>query len=131
MFAQPAFLLAFVAEELRDGEPLDGFLVVAFVRRDHASKRWRHLWAQRDLAISLVLEVVKLTDDFRAALGGEEFERFERRAVVFAKAVTPGDIAPLGEDVLASIRTPHVFVRNRFRIKITKAWETFHKSPRG
>ena len=36
VFAQPAFLLALVTEELRDGEPFDGLLVIALVRGNHA-----------------------------------------------------------------------------------------------
>ena len=45
MFAQTALLLFLVAEELRDGEPLDGLFVIAFVRGDHARERRRHFRA--------------------------------------------------------------------------------------
>ncbi|MEI9865515.1 MAG: hypothetical protein WDN00_13405 [Limisphaerales bacterium] len=43
---------------------------------------------------SLVHKVVELADDFFAALGREQFKRFERRTVVFAKTIAPGGCAP-------------------------------------
>ena len=86
---------------------------------------------KRDVAVAFVHEVVELPDDFLAALGGEQFERFQRRAVVFAKAVAPGGIAPFVENVLARVRTPHVLVRQRFGIKIAKSGQSFHSWPRG
>ena len=129
MFAQPAFLLALVAEQLRDGEPFDGFLVIAFVRGDHARQRRRHFRPERDGAVAFVGEIVKLADDFVAAFGGEQFERFERRAVVFAEAVAPGGFTPFVENVLAGVKTPsRVAGRQGFGIKIAETGQSFHKS---
>ena len=108
MFAQPALLLAFVAEQLRDGEPLGGFFVIALVRCDHARERRRHFRPQGDFAPAFVGEVVELPDDFLAALGGEEFQRFEGWAVVFAEAVAPGGFAPFVENELAGVSAPNV-----------------------
>src|ERR1043166_892704 len=45
VFAHAALLLALVAEELGDGEPLDGLLVIALVRRRHAREGGGHLRA--------------------------------------------------------------------------------------
>ena len=126
MFAQASFLLALVAEELRDGEPLHRLLVIAFVRGGHARERGRHLRAQRDFAVALVLEIIELADDFRAALGGEEFQRFERRAVVFAEAGALGNRAPLVKNILARVGAPHVGVREWFGIKIAETGQSFH-----
>jgi hypothetical protein len=70
MFAQTALLLAFVAEKLRDGEPLDGLFVTALVRGDHARQGGGHLRTERDLALPFVGEIVELADDFLAALEG-------------------------------------------------------------
>src|SRR5262245_43991562 len=127
MLAQAAFLLALVAEQLRDGEPLDGFFVGTFVRRNHARQRGCHFRPKRNSALALVGEIVELADDLVAALGGEELERFEWRAIVFAKAVTPCGGTPAVEDVLARIGAPHVAVRERFGIEIAKAGQSIHR----
>ena len=120
VLAQAAFLLALVAEELGQGEPFDRLLVAPLVGGDHARQGGGHLRAQRHLALALVCEIVELPDDFLAALGGEELQRFEGRAVVFAKAVAPGHAAPLVEDVLARVGAPQVRLRQRLGIKIAK-----------
>ena len=70
--------------------------------------------------------MVELSDDFAAALGRVQLERFERGAVVFAEAVAARYVAPLFKDVIARIRTPHVLVRERLRIKISETRQTFH-----
>ena len=74
VLAQPAFLLAFVTEQLRYGKPFDGFFVVPLVRSNHTGERRRHLRPERNGAIALVHEVVKLADNFVAAFGREQFE---------------------------------------------------------
>ena len=83
---------------------------------------------QGNFAFALVHEIIELADDFFAALGGKEFQRFQRRAVVFAKAVAPGHAAPFVENVLARVRAPHIRVRQRFGIKITKSGQSIHSS---
>jgi len=128
MFAQTALLLAFVAEKLRDGEPLDGLFVTALVRGDHARERRRHFRPQRNFTVTFVFEIIKLRDNFFAALGCEEFERFERRAVVFAEAVTARDRPPFFKNKLARVGAPNVRVRQRFGIKIAKSGQSFHAS---
>ena len=119
-------MLTFVAEELRDGEPLDRLFVVARVRGDHAGKRGRHFRPQRHGPVAFVREVVELADDFVAAFGGIKFERFEGRAVVFAKAVAPGDVAPRIKNVIPHVGTPDILVRERFGIKVAETRQTFH-----
>src|ERR1019366_7968965 len=76
--AQAALLLTLVAKELRQGEPFERLLVAPLVGGNHTRQGGGHLRAQRNLALAFIHEVVKLPDDFRAALGGEEFQRFER-----------------------------------------------------
>ena len=126
MLPQPAFLLLLVAEQLRDGEPLDRLLVIAVMRRDHPRQRRRHLRPQRNFAIALVREIEKLAHDLIPALGGIEFQRFQRRTVIFAEAVAPRHRAPRFKNVLARVTAPHIRVRERFRIKITKTGQSFH-----
>ena len=101
MFAQPAALLFFVAEELADGKPLERFLEFALVRGDDACKRRRQLRAQRDFAFAFVGEIEKLADDFVAAFLFVELGRLEHRAVPFDEAVTAGHLAPAREDVIS------------------------------
>jgi hypothetical protein len=113
MLAQPAALLFLVPEELRDREPLDRFLVIAVVRANHAGKRRRHLGAQCDFPVAFVLEVEKLADDLVAGLLCEEFEGFERRAVVFPEAVPARDFAPSTENVSTN--------GERLRVKVAEA----------
>ena len=127
MFPQPALLLAFIAEQLRDGEPLDGLFIIAFVRGDHAGQRRRHFRPQRNGAFPLVHKVVELADDFLAALRREQFQGFQRRTVVFAEAVAAGNFAPLVKDILARVGAPHVVVRERFGIKIAESGQSFHR----
>ena len=126
MFAQPAFLLALIAEELRDGEPFDRLSVVTLVSGDHAGERRRHFRSQRHGPVAFVGEVVELPDNFVAALGGVKLERFERRAVVFAEAVAARDPAPGVEDVIADVGAPHILMRERFGIEIAETRQTFH-----
>jgi len=76
------------------------------VRGDHARKGRSHFRAQRNGAFALVREVVELADDFFAALGRKKFERFERRAVVFAEIVTPGRFAPFIENEPSRVGAP-------------------------
>src|SRR5207249_4157323 len=73
VFAEPAFLLALVPEELRDGKPFHRLFVTALVGRDHPGQRRRHLRSQGDVAFALIFKVVKLADYFRTALGSEQF----------------------------------------------------------
>ena len=73
VFAQAAFLLALVAEQLREREPLDRFLELPLLGADHARQGGRHLRPQRDDTFAFVHKVVELADNFIAALGGEEF----------------------------------------------------------
>ena len=102
VLAQPPALRALVAEELRDREPADRLAQPARARAHHPRERGRHLRPQRDLPPALVLEVVELADDLRAALLDVELERFERRAVVLLEPVAPRDLAPRVDDVRAN-----------------------------
>ena len=126
VFAQAAFLLALVAEELGHGKPLDGLLVVTLVGGHHAGERGSHFRPQRNGPAALVHKVVELADDFRAAFGRKQLKRFEWRAVVFAEAIAFGHRPPLLKDELTRIGAPHIGVRERFRIKITETGESFH-----
>ena len=126
MFAQPAFLLALVAEELWNSEPFDRLFVVARVRGDHAGKRGRHFRPQRHRPVAFVREVVELADDFVAAFGRVKLQRFEGRAVVFAKAIAPRDVAPRLKNVIPQVGAPDILVRERFGIKVAETRQTFH-----
>jgi hypothetical protein len=68
-----------------------------------------------------VLEIVELADNLGSALGGEQFERLEGRAVVLAKTIAARGLPPLGENKLAGVRAPGVGVRQRFGIEIAEA----------
>jgi hypothetical protein len=129
VLAQAPLLLAFVAKQLRNGEPLDRLFVVPFMRRDHSGQARRHLRPESNLPVAFVPEVIKLPDNLAAALGGEQLQRLHRRAVIFAEPVSSRRLPPFGEDVLSGVRAPDIGLRKRFRIKITKAGQTFHKSP--
>src|SRR5437867_316764 len=103
MFAQPAFLLALVTEQLRHSEPLDRLAIIPFVRGHQARQRGSHFWPKRHSALAFIDEIVKLADDFLAALRGEQFQRFERRPIIFAKAVTTRRRPPAVKDILAGV----------------------------
>src|SRR6516225_8796781 len=127
MLPQPALLLALVSKELGQCKPFDGLFITAFMGGDHTRQARSHFGSQRDLPLPLVFEVIELPDDFIAAFSGEELQRFQGWAVVLTKAVTAGDPTPGVKDVLARVATPHIGLRQRFGIKVTKAWQTFHK----
>ena len=128
VLSQPALLLALVAKELRQGKPLDRLLVTPLVRGDHAGQGGSHLRTKRHLALAFVAEVVELADDFLAALGGKQFQGFQRRAVVFPEPVAARRRAPLLEDELARLRAPQVRLGQRLGVKITKPGQTFHNA---
>src|SRR6516225_2985274 len=100
MLAKPAFLLSLIAEQLRESKPLDRFLVVALVRRNHARQRGRHFRPERNFAVPFVDKIVKLSDDFLAAFCGIKFKSFQRRAIIFTESVTTRHIAPMIKNVL-------------------------------
>src|SRR5436190_2063970 len=100
MLAQPSLLLTLVAEELWNCEPLDRFLIGAFRSRHHPRQSRRHFRAQRHRALALVCEIVKLPDNFIAALRGEKFQRLQRWSVIFAESISTRDFAPLAKDVI-------------------------------
>ena len=118
MFAEPATLLFLVPEELRDGEPLNWFFVIPVVCANHPGERRRHFRAERDGTVAFVHEIEKLADDFVAGFLGEEFERFQWRAVVFPKTVPAGDFAPFAEDIPAQ--------GERLRIEIAESGKCVH-----
>src|SRR4051812_30280330 len=118
MLPQPAALMTFVSKKLRDGEPLQRFLISALVRGGHACQGRRHLRTQSNLAVAFVFEIVKLPDDFIAAFGREKFERLQRRSIVLTKSVSPSHGAPGVEYVLPRVSTPKVGLRQRFGKKI-------------
>ena len=126
VLAQTPLLLPLIAEQLGDGEPLDGLFVVALMRGDHARQGGRHFRAQRDFAAAFVGEIVQLPDDFVAAFEGVELQRLQRGAVVFAEAVAARHGAPFSKNVLAGIRAPHIGERQRLGIKVPESRQTIH-----
>ncbi len=126
MLAQAAFLLAFVAVKLGNREPFNRLFVLALVRGHHARERGRHFRAERDVPFALVCKIVKLSDDFIAAFGGEQFQRLERRAIVFAKIIAARHFAPFIKDILAGGGAPNIGVRQWLRVKVTETWQSFH-----
>ena len=100
MFAQPAALLLLVSEKLSDREPFEWFLELAFMRRNHTSKRGREFRTQCDFAFAFVFEIEKLLDNFRAAFLFVELSRFKRRTFPFNESVAPGDLTPLATKLL-------------------------------
>jgi hypothetical protein len=94
VLAQPAALLAFVSEELRNREPPHRLGQRVRAGRDHPGKRRSHFRTQCDRPATLVRERVQLPDDLLAALLCIQLRRFERRPVVLRKPVPARDIAP-------------------------------------
>ena len=94
--AEATALLAFVAEEVCYGEPLDGFTKVFFFCGDDSGQGGGHFWAEGDVASGLVFEVVELGEDFFAAciFAGVEVDGFEGGGIVFVEAVGEGGGAP-------------------------------------
>src|SRR5438132_1694197 len=121
MLAESAFLLALVPKKLGDGKPFDRLFVIALVRGHHARECGSHFRTERDGAIAFIREIVELRDDLFPALGREEIERFEGRAIILAKAIGSRHRAPLLEEVIASISAPDILSRQRIWIKIAKA----------
>ena len=115
MFAQPAALLLFVAKKLADRKPLERFLELALVRRDHAGESRRQLGTQSHFTLAFVGEIEKLIDDFAAAFFAVKIGRLENRPVPFDEAVASGHFAPAAEDVV-----PHGAIS---RQKITETRE--------
>ena len=101
VFAAAAFLRTLVAIDLRDGEPLERFLEILMPGGDEARQGRRHLGTQRDVAITLVFEMIKLRDYLISGLLCEKIERFQGRAVVLDETIAPGHLAPLGKDGVA------------------------------
>src|SRR5260221_5379845 len=100
------------------------------MRGGHARQRGRHLWAEGDRPLALVVEVIKLSHDLLAALGGKQFERFERGAVIFPEAVAAGDRSPTAKNKLARTLAPHTPVTQPRRVKITQSTEAVHTDTR-
>src|SRR5437660_135537 len=93
---------------------------------NHPRQRGRHFRTKRDVSSAFVLEIVKLGDDFAAALGGEKFKSFERRTIVFAKSVSAARSPPALKDELAGVGAPQIRLWNWFGIKVPEAGQTFH-----
>ncbi len=72
------------------------------------------------------MAIVKLRNNFIAALRREKFQRLQRRPVILAESVPPRDFAPLAKDVIAHVRAPLIGLREWFRVKIAKPRQTFH-----
>src|SRR5262245_36315171 len=104
MFSEPAALLFFVTETLRNGEPLQGFFEFTAVRGDDSGQSGGQLRSHRDLALALVREMKKLRDDFGSTFLLIELGRFEDRSIPFDKAISSSDFAPAGENIV-SLRT--------------------------
>src|ERR1044071_3040754 len=103
MLTQAPLLLAFVPKELREGKPFDRLFIATLVGRHHAGQARGHLRTQGDIPLAFVLEIIELTDDFLAAFGSKQFERFQGRAVVLSKAVTACDRSPGIKEVLPRV----------------------------
>src|SRR5262245_1170415 len=101
MLAQSAPLLPLVAEQLRHGKPPDRLLQRLRARPDHAREGRRHFRSQGDLAVPLVAKSVQLPRDLIPALLGVQLQWLEWRTVVLLEAVSRGDAAPRGENVVA------------------------------
>src|SRR3982074_128406 len=101
MLSKPALLLAFVAKELRNGKPADGFPHRLRLRRDHARQSRSHLGAKRNLSIALVRERVELADDLVATLFRVELEWLQGRTIVFHETVPSRNITPHRHEVVA------------------------------
>src|SRR5215472_10251123 len=93
---------------------------------NHPRQRRGHLWPKPEFASAFVLVVVKLADDFAAAFGREQFERFERWTIVFAKSVSAGGSSPALEDELPGVSAPQLWLWDWFGIKVPEAGQTFH-----
>ena len=117
MLSEATPLLAFVAKQLRNGEPADGLLQGLHASGDHARQRRRHLGPQRDVAVAFIAKCIQLLNDLVAALLRVHLERFEGRAVVFLKAVACGHTAPGRKDVVSEDQV--------FRVEIAEAGERF------
>ena len=117
-FAEASALLFFVAEELWEAEPLEGFFEVAFACGDHACEGGGHFRAHGDVAPALVDEIEELAEEFAAALFFVELDGFEDGAVVFGEAVAACDLAPAGKDVVSAGAV--------LGIKVAEAWEQLH-----
>src|SRR5262249_17494258 len=100
--------------------------VTAFMSGDHPRQRRRHLRAQGNVSLSLILEIIELSDDLLAALGGEQFQRFKRWTIILPESVRPSGCPPLIKNVLASVGTPQIRLRKRLRVKITEAGKAIH-----
>ena len=113
MFTEPAALLPLVPKQLRDGEPPDWLLERLHSGGDHPRQRWGHFGPERDVPVPLVPKRVQLLDDLVPALLGVQLERFQRRTVVFLKAVARSHAAPGRKDVVSEAQV--------FRVEIAKA----------
>src|SRR4051812_46289642 len=102
MFAQSPALLFFVAETLRNREPLERFLEFLLVCCYDAGQRGRELRSHGDFAFPFVSEIEKLSDNFVAALSSVEFGRLEVWAIPLDEAIPARDFTPLGKDVIAN-----------------------------
>ena len=100
--AQAPALLALVAETGADIEPAQGLGILPVACRHHAGQSRRHLGAQRHGTLTLVGELVELSQDLAAAvLFAVKFGGFQRRPVEFDKAVTPRRPAPAADQIVA------------------------------
>src|SRR5688500_2186673 len=101
MIAQPAALLFFIAQTLRDGKPLERFLESAVMRGHHAGQCRRELRTHRYFAIAFVGKIKKLTDNFRAAFFRVDRRRIPDRTIPSHNTVTARHFAPTIENVIA------------------------------
>ncbi len=123
MFPQTPTLLSFVAKQLGNGEPFDGFLEIAMTGRHHACQRWCHFRSQCYRALALVHKVIKLTDDFLTGFLGIQIERLQGRTIIFLKSVTTRRLTPAVEDELTH--------SHAVGIKITKTGKRLHQGSLG
>ena len=113
VLAQPSLLLAFVAKQLGHRKPANGLAQGVRLCRHHTCQRRRHFGTQRNVAVTFVLEIVKLSDDLFAALARVELEGLQRRSVVLDETVFPRDVTPHRHEIIAGGQL--------FRIKVSKS----------
>jgi hypothetical protein len=122
-FAEAAFLLFLVAEELGGAEPAERLFVVALAGDDHAGEGGGHLGADGDVAVAFVGEVEELAEEFAAALFFVEIDGLKEGAVVLDETIAARDFAPGGNDVIAAGAV--------FREKVAKAGQELHGEGEG
>ena len=97
---------ALIAEALRDRVPLQWEAQLVLTRRHHARQRRRHLGAERQMTVALVVEVVDLLAHLLACLAREQLVALNHARIVRDEA---GGLARRAERIKHPIAPRHVF----------------------